>query len=495
MAEQDLTRREPTDVSVEALDLADYAHTLRTQDVYSRFSRIPAPRSADSFRVPSLVSGGNTAATSPHSHSFALNPRRHYSLPDTTRIQSSRSVTQLSHGHATSPQEMEIDISQFPPWSRNWYETRQKNKLLEYDLDAPPPARISIFDPTFKANDHDPFPSYGSDMFPSHSTSTREYYLPWSSDPLEGGIPVNVETKEERIRMLEREFGQKAKPPPRDAFTDENGKPLVGTVDANGNLVTVGPKKRAAFRALQILLALVAAVPSIYAALFIKSTDGTPPPAGKLAAYVLYTLSVITTLFMLFLYVFRPYCCGRRKRQKLAGDNTLLNGMAVLPVHGLQGGKDRKKRKGKKGGNDVHVNLIVDPNAFGINDKDREADDEEELSSSDFDKSPRRGKRRNRARRSVFAGLAMEREWERARTWLKKMIAVDVLGVVVWGAAFVLILHGKRCPSGEYGGWCNAYNTSSAAACLLCLAFGVSIFFDVKDLYASKTNPRTRNDF
>ena len=452
MADVNLTRREPTDVSVEALDLADYAQTLRIQqDAYSRFPRVPAPRSAtssDSFRVPSLV---NTAATSSHSHSFAPSPRRHYSLPDTTRIQSSRSVTQLSYVHPTSPEEMEIDISQFPPWSRNWYETRQK---LEYDLDAPPPARISIFDPTFKANDHDPLPSYGSDMFPSRST--REYYLPWSSDPLECGIPVNVETKEERIRMLEREFGQKAKPPPRDAFTDENGKPLVGTVDANGNLVTFGPKKRAAFRALQILLALVAAVPSIYAALFIKSTDGTPPPAGKLAAYVLYALSVITTLCILFLYVFRPCCCGRRKRQKLAGGNTLLNGMAVLPVHGLQGGKDRKKRKGKKGpSNGVHVNLIVDPNAFGINDKDREADDEEEeLSSSDFDnRSPRRRKRRNRARRSVFAGLAMEKEWERARIWLKKMIAVDVLGVVIWGAAFVLILHGKRCPSGGYGGW------------------------------------------
>lgn len=445
--QQDRARREPTDVSVEALDLADYAHTLRRQDAYSRFPRVPVP-SSDSSRVPSLVSGGNSAPTSSRSHSFAPSPRRHYSLPDTTRIQSSISMTQLSHGHATNPQEMEIDISQFPSWSHNWYETRQTNKLLEYDLDAPPPARISIFDPTFKANDYDPLPSYGSDMFPSRST--REYYLPWSSDPLESGIPVNVETKAERIRMLEREFGQKAKPPPRDAFTDENGNPHVGTVDANGNLVTLGPKKRAAFRALQILLALVAAVPSIYAALFIKSTDGTPPPAGKLAAYVLYALSVITTLCMLFLYVFRPCCCGRPKRQKLAGDNTLLNGMAVLPVHGLQGGKDKKKRKGKKGGNDVHVNLIVDPNAFGIDDEDRETDDE---SSSDMDRSPRRRKRRNRARRSVFAGLAMEKEWQGARTWLKKMTAVDILGTVIWGAVFILILLGKRCPSGGYGGW------------------------------------------
>jgi hypothetical protein len=39
---------------------------------------------------------------------------------------------------------------------------------------------------------------------------------------------------------------------------------------------------------------------------------------------------------------------------------------------------------------------------------------------------------------------------------------------------------------------CNAYNVSSAAACLLSIAFGVSTFFDVKDLYASKLSPRTR---
>lgn len=346
---------------------------------------------------------------------------------------------------------MEIDISHFPAWSRNWYETRKKNSLPEYDLDAPPLARISIFDPSFKPNDNDPFPSYDSDMFPSRST-TREYYLPWSSDPHENGRPIDTETKEERIRMLEREFGQKAKPP-CDAFTDESGRPHVGTVDANGNLITVGPKKRAAVRALQILLALVAAVPSIYAALFIKPTNGTPPPAGKLAAYVLYGLSVVTTLCMLYLSFFRPCCCGRRRRGKL---NPLLTGMAILPVQTLPGGKDKTKtkRKGTKGGNDVHVNLIVDPNAFGFNDKDGEADDadDDEPWDSDMVRSPRQ-KQRNRKRRSVFAGLAMEREWKRARSWAKKMTVVDVFGMVLWGAAFVLILLGKRCPSGGYGGW------------------------------------------
>jgi hypothetical protein len=40
---------------------------------------------------------------------------------------------------------------------------------------------------------------------------------------------------------------------------------------------------------------------------------------------------------------------------------------------------------------------------------------------------------------------------------------------------------------------CNAYNVSTASACLLAVLFGVSLFFDVQDLFASKQSPRTRN--
>ena len=39
---------------------------------------------------------------------------------------------------------------------------------------------------------------------------------------------------------------------------------------------------------------------------------------------------------------------------------------------------------------------------------------------------------------------------------------------------------------------CDAYNLGTASACLLCLMFGLSIFFDVKDLHASRASPRTR---
>lgn len=91
--------------------------------------------------------------------------------------------------------------------------------------------------------------------------------LPWSHS--DGSAAVDPLTKEERMRMLEREFGPNSKKGKGKAlgdFVDEDGKPLIGTVDANGNLVTQGPKKRVAIRVLQALFALGAGVPAIYAA-------------------------------------------------------------------------------------------------------------------------------------------------------------------------------------------------------------------------------------
>jgi hypothetical protein len=298
--------------------------------------------------------------------------------------------------------------------------------------------------------------------------------------------------------MLEREFGAKAK---AHEGMDADGKPIVGSVDSRGKLVTEGPKKRIATRAVQILLALAAAIPSIYAALIIKPSS-PPPPQSKLPAFVLYILSILTFLALFYLFCIHPCCCGG-KRAKPEGP--MAQGMMVLPVQGLAGGKGGKKSKGKKGKKggvggqgDVQVNLIVDPGMFGARGEDGDSGEEEEEEELEYGGSvpggfeSRRRARRRRPRRSVFAGLALEEQWQSARGWLKKIAAFDVAGVVIWGAAFVLILMGKRCPSGQFDGWCNAYNVSSAAACLLCLSFGLSIFFDVKDLHASKLSPRTR---
>lgn len=158
-----------------------------------------------------------------------------------------------------------------------------------------------------------------------------------------------------------------------------------------------------------------------------------------------------------------PCCCGRRNKTA-AQSNPLGNGMVVLPVQGLPGGKKGGKgkagKKGKKGGQnqgpgDVQVNLIVDPSAFR-QDEPETTDEEDE----DWDGSmpggygsSRNKRRRTPKRRSVFAGLQMEQQWKVARAWMKKVTFFDVFALIIWGAIFVLIMLGPRCPAGTFDGW------------------------------------------
>lgn len=142
----------------------------------------------------------------------------------------------------------------------------------------------------------------------------------------------------------------------------------------------------------------------------------------------------------------------------------------VLPVQHLPGGNKHRGSKGKKkgkkgnpgGSGDVQVNLIVDPNIFGggRRGRDEEEDDHDgdEHSSwlgTNSGRSSGSNGRRQRApkRRSVFAGLALEARWEKARRRLKWAMAMDLVCFALWGAEFVSILVGQRCPPGGFEGW------------------------------------------
>lgn len=290
------------------------------------------------------------------------------------------------------------------------------------------------------------------------------------------------------MRMLEREFGSKAKGKGKaPEYVDEDGKPVVGTVDEKGRLVTQGPKKRIALRFLQVALALGAALSSIYVALVRLFTTFTshlfifvlqtikpktkPPPSGTPAAFALYITSILTFLLLTYLFLIRPCCTGKRPQGDSNGlMSGLPGGMMVLPV-GVPGTgkKGKKPKKGKKGnggagGGDVQVNLIMDPGIFGRDpdhderhsDPDDEADDYDNYTipgSYSHPSSHSKTRRKAKPRRSIFAGLAQENAWREARKWLKRMAWVDVGGMVVWGALFVLVLVGKRCPPGEFEGW------------------------------------------
>ncbi|KAF7294813.1 hypothetical protein MIND_01019000 [Mycena indigotica] len=542
-------RREASEVSVEALDLADYAMTLRAHqnNAYQSTSREmfypPSPPAQRPFanRPPSTMSRMDTLSSNTHSspgrgrntsrRPFSLPPpsahshSSRHSQPTSPRSGNSRNNVYMHNSNSASRQnprssDPEIDIAQFPAWSRNWYNSKPAATSPPDIYTSLPPSswspRRAPFDngamfrpdtlPHSSSDFYDPYNHPASSL--GHE-STRDL-LPWSSEPPDYGPMIDSSLKEERIRMLEREFGPNAKPkgPTENngEFVDEDGKPLVGTVDSKGRLVTKGPRKRLALRMLQIVLSLTAAIPGIYAALAIKpKAEDKPPPSGSVAAYVLYVFSSLTVVLLLYLFLFRPCCCsGRRKKTTGPGGNPMANGMMVLPVSGLPGSKKKAKKakRGKKGmpmpgGGDVQVNLIVDPNAFGgrpedDDDTDDELDDDGGSVPGSFDPASARRKRKRAKRRSVFAGLAMEEAWKAARSWLKKITAVDTFGLILWGAVFIFILIGKRCPSGGFDGWCNAYNVSTAAACLLCVSFGIAIFFDVQDLSGSKLSPRTR---
>lgn len=92
--------------------------------------------------------------------------------------------------------------------------------------------------------------------------------LPWSGETPSSGPPVDAEVKEERLRMLQREFGDdKARGGRKAGYGAEEIEPaVVGSVNAKGQLVTEGPRKRVAMRLLQGLLALGSGVSSIYGA-------------------------------------------------------------------------------------------------------------------------------------------------------------------------------------------------------------------------------------
>ncbi|KAI0277666.1 hypothetical protein BGY98DRAFT_1089806 [Russula aff. rugulosa BPL654] len=441
--------------SIDALDFADYARTL---------NRYPYPNDPayDDYLLP----------PPPRSVSVAS----HASLHPPSLVSSRGTPTSQSHNTSGGVPNSEIDVSQFPAWSRGWY---AKDSRISKTGPQSEVSHAPFFDPSYRATglagNYDPYAA-------TNSTSTRDF-VPWSNtDTPNYDLPLDPELKEERIRMLEHEFRSGAVAPIEEP---------VGSVDEKGRLVTDGPKKRVAVRVIETMLALGIAVSVVYAALWIK-TPKPPPPQSKPHTFALYALSVLTSLFLLYRFLFRPCCCGRRRKKRTpAGFGP--SGLAVLPVQGLPGEKAKKKTKGKKGKQergDVQVNLIVDPTMFGSLRPDEENANLDELLSSSFSQSGASGRPK---RRSIFEGLAIEEEWRAARKELKQTLFLDTVCFFLWFVEFIWILIRERCPPGSFNGWCNAYNVASAGACLLGLVFGVNVFFDVKDLHQSRESPRIRS--
>ena len=221
---------------------------------------------------PSLVSAGTTSHSS-HTGSHSLNhaTRRPFSLPaDYSRGPAIFNVhtppptaRAVGTGRRAQPDTMDIDygianadVSNFPPWARKWYKQEEAAAFgvggKAKAKGARSPVEENIFGPYAHPNE-----------------SQRDLgLLPWTAahpgdePPAQGTIPDNV--KEERMRMLEREFGDKGERGWKQARVEEA---IIGGVDEKGKLITAGPKKRAAARWLQAIFALATAASGIYGAL------------------------------------------------------------------------------------------------------------------------------------------------------------------------------------------------------------------------------------
>ena len=297
--------REPSDVSVEALDLADYAMSLprrvtRLYDNQHNFTQHdpypPSPRgrpfaqSRDSLHPPSLASPGGTLSTTT---SASRSPRdRPWSLPPRSQdppTSPQRSVPRIANPddylisdepYSYQDRESGIDVGRFPAFTRHWYSNRRPTERFSPSAyhSVPNTENVSPFDPaypTHKRNSIDfhhssqkqPLSDFGYHSLPSSHDSHSRNILPWVNeiqDPLTEHL--DPEVKRERIRMLEREFAGNGVGKAPDY--DEN---MIGSADRRGRLITQGPKKRLAIRWIQALLTLGAAVSLIYMALVTSS--------------------------------------------------------------------------------------------------------------------------------------------------------------------------------------------------------------------------------
>lgn len=285
--------RQETSESYEALDLADYATTLHRTNVQSSF-REPGPyppfsspgrqyleypatpprsftfASRGSYpSPPSLVSAGSSSAQT-HSRSTRSHVPQHrpFSLPaPTPHYPYTPPGSNSGHSHnyprifeaqsPALPHEPRVDLSAFPEWSREWYDrpkTQMPGGFEPYDS-------FNTYDVDYPSQSHDGLLGFPAKQHSVTNDSHRSL-LPWSGEDDASHTHVTSEMKEERLRMLEKEFGHNG----IDSSVIDQAK-VIGSVDAKGNIITDGPKKRIITRYVQFTFVLGTTIASLYSAL------------------------------------------------------------------------------------------------------------------------------------------------------------------------------------------------------------------------------------
>lgn len=172
-----------------------------------------------------------------------------------------------------------MDLGHMSPYPSPWNRDVSKSPGMFSPMRSPRNfdyAGLSPFDPAFPTHAFESMPFQDRSVYTpppaypysatgsSNKHSSRDNLAPWNADPESGDI-VDPGMKEERMRMLEQEFGGKQLTEKEEREAERRA--LIGTVDEQGDLITAGPKKRAAMRWLETLLALGASALSVYIAL------------------------------------------------------------------------------------------------------------------------------------------------------------------------------------------------------------------------------------
>lgn len=388
------------------------------------------------------------------------------------------------------------NLPNFPQWSRTWYDGHLSANGHAY-TSVPPPDGASGWESDTLSRSGGLMPgSYG------HVYGAR------------GNVADMV--KEERIRMLEKQFG-KPKISHNDGGDDDNDTldgndddsiedidlPL-GAVTSQGKLVTERPKWKVGIRWLIGIVAIACFALGIGSALLIKPGLNAPAARGSIASYILYIASAITLVLLLYLFVFRPCCCDpMRKEMKMhGGSDNPLAGMVIpiLSAGGGAGGKMKKKAfgKGKRGMAMMQqaptVNLIVDPALLGIGEnKYKSGRKSEEDPESNDERLPGDARRSSRRKNGVgvLGNMQMQRRWMMARKTLQLETVWDAILCIVWIAVVIVVLgFGKKCPPGGGNGWCNYYNGAIACGAIMAALLAVVLYLDYRDLKVSKKPPK-----
>ncbi|SJX61189.1 uncharacterized protein SRS1_12411 [Sporisorium reilianum f. sp. reilianum] len=372
----------------------------------------------------------------------------------------------------------------FPSWSQTWYGGHLSADGHAYTMVPPGSGQSGWESETM---------SHGRHPHPDHPYGPYPY----------GRVMTNDQVKEERIRMLEKEFGPRVTHKGKDDADEDDddleaGETAVGGVDEKGRLVLPRRKLRITTRWLQCLVSLGAAGLGIGGFILIRP-EHKAPPSGTFASFVLYGVSALSTMVCLWLFALKPCCRSGREPAGTAGmaGAGAGNGM-VVPIMAAAGGGGAGSKPGLFGKKNnmqpgACVNLIVDPSLIGkrADDSDSETDSED-----DSDKAERRRKKRKHKKRrklGMLATMKLQARWRVARTSLKWDCGWDVVLCLLWGTAAVMALGvGKKCPSGTAEGWCNLYNGAIACSVVATLLFLVAIYCDVVGLRASKALPQSR---